>query len=111
MAEKQTKTVNYTDAQTATAKEMYAKGATVDSIAAAIGKTPKSITAKLVREGVYKKAEKKVEGAGRTLKTATADAIGKVLKLSESDTASLVGCTKKTLDAIFSALANSKPIE
>lgn len=104
------KVVNYTDEQTATAKEMYAKGASIDSIAQAIGKGTKSVVAKLVREGVYKKAEKAEGGKARTTKAETATAIGNVLGLNENDVESLTGATKTALQKIFGALAMSKPI-
>ena len=104
------KVVNYTDEQTATAKEMYAKGASIDSIAQAIGKGTKSVIAKLVREGVYKKAEKAEAGKARTTKAETAVAIGNVLGLNENDVESLTGATKNALQKIFGALAMSKPI-
>lgn len=107
---KTTKTVNYTDEQTATAKEMYAAGASIESIAQAIGKTTKSVTAKLVREQVYKKAVKSEAGKARTTKMETAQAIGAVLKLGENDVESLAGATKNALQTIFAALAMSKPI-
>ena len=104
------KVVNYTDEQTATAKEMYAKGASIDSIAQAIGKGTKSVVAKLVREGVYKKAEKAETGKARTTKAETAVAIGNVLGLNENDVESLTGATKNALQKIFGALAMSKPM-
>lgn len=107
---KTTKTVNYTDEQTAMAKEMYAAGASIESIAQAIGKTTKSVTAKLVREQVYKKAVKPETGKARTTKMETAQAIGTILKLGENDVESLAGATKNALQTIFTALAMSKPI-
>lgn len=105
-----TKTVNYTDEATATVKAMYAEGASVDSIAQAIGKSVKSVTAKLVREGVYKKVEKAKDAKSNSTKNELASAIGKVLCLAENDTNSLTGASKKALESMFDALANSKPI-
>ncbi len=56
------KQVNYTEAQTAQAVQMFKDGAAIEVIAEALGKTAKSIVAKLVREGVYKaKAQAKTE--------------------------------------------------
>lgn len=61
------KTANYTEAMVATAKSMYAElrpahgnKETVARIAAALNRPTKSVTAKLVREGVYVKEEKVV---------------------------------------------------
>lgn len=50
--------VNYTEAQTDSMKAAYAAGASVESIAEAMGKAVRSVRAKLVREGVYVAPEK-----------------------------------------------------
>lgn len=59
MAEKSK--VNYTEAQTDSMKAAYAAGASVESIAEAMGKAVRSVRAKLVREGVYVAPEKGVK--------------------------------------------------
>jgi len=76
-----------------------------------MGKTVRSIVAKLSREKVYvakqyvtKTGEKPVK------KDVTADAIGAILRLSENDIESLTKANKSALKAIFDALANSKPL-
>jgi hypothetical protein len=54
------KTVNYTPEQTAEMVATYVANPTADTVAflaAGMGKTVKSVVAKLAREGVYKKAE------------------------------------------------------
>ncbi len=56
------KTVNYTDEQVATAKAEYLAGTAVETIAEMLGKSVKSIVAKLSREGVYKAKERKTAG-------------------------------------------------
>lgn len=111
MTAKTVKTVNYTDEQTAKAVADYQAGVTVDAIAAAMGKTARSIVAKLSREGVYKKKEY-VSKTGEKVekKDATADAIGAVLRLTEAETESLTKANKTALKKIFAALANSRPI-
>lgn len=53
--------VNYTEAQTDSMKAAYAAGASVESIAEAMGKAVRSVRAKLVREGVYVAPEKGVK--------------------------------------------------
>lgn len=105
------KTVNYTAEQTTKIVADYQGGATVEAIAETMGKSVRSIVAKLSREGVYKKkvyvgktGEKPVK------KDVHADAIGAVLGLSEADTESLTKANKSALRAIFEALANSKPV-
>jgi hypothetical protein len=108
------KNVNYTAEQTAELVAAYVaapNAETVAKFAEKFAKGSKSIIAKLVREGCYVKAERltkngqKVEAKGEI-----ADAIGKVLNLSEADVSSLEKANKSCLQAIFSALANSKPI-
>lgn len=105
------KTVNYTPEQTAQVVADYLAGVSVESIAEAMGKSVRSIVAKLSREGVYqKKAYTTKTGEPVQKKDQTADAIGAILRLSEADTESLTKANKRALQAIFEALANSKPI-
>lgn len=106
------KVVNYTAEQTAAIVADYSAGVSVETIAANVGKSVRSIVAKLSREGVYQKKVYKTK-TGETVqkKDAVADAIGSILRLSEADTDSLTKANKSALAAIFSALANSKPIE
>ena len=105
------KTVNYTPEQTETLKSEYLAGATVESIAIAMGKSVRSVVAKLSREGVYtpkqyvgKTGEKPVK------KDTVADSIGLVLNMTESEVESLTKANKTALNKIFAALANSKPV-
>jgi hypothetical protein len=105
------KAVNYTPEQTAKIIAEYQAGVAVEQIAQAMGKTVRSIVAKLSREKVYvakqyvtKTGEKPVK------KDVTADAIGAILRLSENDIDSLTKANKSALKAIFDALANSKPL-
>jgi len=105
------KAVNYTPEQTAKIIADYQAGVAVEQIAQAMGKTVRSIVAKLSREKVYvakqyvsKNGEKPVK------KDVTADAIGAILRLSENDIESLTKANKSALKAIFDALANSKPL-
>jgi hypothetical protein len=108
---KTAKPVNYTPEQTAQIKADYASGVTVETIATAMGKTARSIVAKLSREGVYqKKVYATKTGEKVEKKDATADAIGLVLKLTEAETESLTKANKTALKKIFAALANSRPI-
>ncbi len=106
-----TKTVNYTPEQTLKMVADYANGATVETIAESMGKTVRSVVAKLSREKVYvAKTYVSKTGAAVVKKDAHADAIGAILKLSEAETESLTKANKTALEKIFSALANSKPI-
>ena len=109
--EKTSKTVNYTPEQTLKMVADYTAGVSVDKIAETLGKSVRSVVAKLSREGVYKKKEYKTKtGEAVVKKDAHADAIGAILRLHENDIESLTKANKSALKAIFEALANSKPM-
>jgi hypothetical protein len=105
------KTVNYTAEQTAQMVADYSAGVSVEMIAENLGKTVRSVVAKLSREKVYK-AKTYVTKTGEPVvkKDAHADAIGAILRLPENDIESLTKANKSALKAIFEALANSKPV-
>lgn len=109
--EKSAKPVNYTVEQAEKMVADYAAGVTVETIANELGKTVRSVVAKLSRSGVYKKKEY-VSKTGEAVqkKDTYADAIGSVLRMNENDIDSLTKANKTALKIIFEALANSKPI-
>lgn len=115
MAEKTAKAPNYTAEQTAAIVSAYVADSTaetVEALAKQFGKTARSIIAKLSREGVYKAKEYTTKkGEKPVKKDDTADAIGKILGLTEGEADSLAKANKTALTKIFAALANSKPIE
>ena len=105
------KTVNYTPEQTTEILSGYMLGETVESLAERMGKSTRSIVAKLSREGVYKKKEYVSKtGEKPVKKDVHADAIGAILQLPENDIESLTKANKSALKAIFDALAMSKPL-
>ena len=105
------KTVNYTPEQTAKVVSDYQSGITVEMIAETLGKTVRSVVAKLSREGVYQKKTYKTKTGEKVVKkNEHADAIGAILRLSEADVESLTKANKSALKTIFEAIANSKPI-
>ena len=108
------KAINYTPEQTAEMLAAYVADpteTTVKALAEKLGKSTRSIVAKLSREGVYKKKEYTSKtGEKPVKKDAHADAIGAVLGLSEADTDSLTKANKTALKKIFEALAQSKPV-
>jgi hypothetical protein len=105
------KVVNYTPEQTAKMVADYAQGITVESIAESMGKTVRSVVAKLSREGVYRKKEYVSKtGEKPVKKDAHAEAIGAILQLSEGEVDSLTKANKSALKTIFEALANSRPV-
>ena len=105
------KTVNYTPEQTQKMINDYQSGVSVEIIAENLGKTVRSIVAKLSREKVYiAKEYKSKTGETPIKKDVHADAIGAILRLPENDIESLTKANKNALKMIFEALANSKPI-
>lgn len=107
-----TKAVNYTAEQTEKMVADYSAGVTVEVIALELGKTVRSIVAKLSREKVYKAKEYKTKtGEKVQKKDETADAIGAVLKMTEAEIESLTKANKTALVKIFAALANSVPMD
>lgn len=115
MATAKTVTVNYTPEQTAELKAAYVAAPNSETVAAfaeKFGKSVKSIVAKLSREGVYQpKVYVSKTGEKPVKKDQHADAIGKVLRMSEPETESLTKATKPALLKIWTALANSVPRE
>ena len=114
---KTVKAVNYTPEQEATLSALWIAGESAEKIALVVGKSTRSVVAKLVRmfpkdsENAYKaKSHVRKDGAPVQKKNDTATAIGAVLGLSDNDTDSLTKCTRATLQAIFKALANSVPL-
>jgi hypothetical protein len=105
------KTVNYTPEQTLQIVADYQSGVSVEQIAQNLGKSVRSIVAKLSREKVYK-AKTYVSKTGEPVvkKDAHADAIGKILGFTENEIESLTKANKTVLEKIFKALANSKPV-
>ena len=105
------KAVNYTPEQTTKMVADYTNGVTVETIAMELGKTVRSVTAKLSREKVYvAKSYTTKTGAPVVKKDAHADAIGAILNMSENEVDSLTKANKTALEKIFTALANSKPV-
>lgn len=75
----------YTINELHTAKTWYAEGKTVEEIATEIGKSPKSVIAKLSLEGVYKRKIRpsKITGGEVRLKKSYVDTICKILEVEE----------------------------
>jgi hypothetical protein len=93
-----TKTVNYTQDQTEKMIVQYQDGMSVEAIADSLGKTVRSVVAKLSREKVYvAKAYKTKSGETPIKKDVHADFIGEALGLTEADTESLTKANKIAL--------------
>lgn len=97
-----TKTVNYTDEQTAKVVSDYTSGVTVEAIALALGKSTRSIIAKLSREKVYKAKEYKTKtGEAVIKKDELADQMSAVFGLTEAEADSLTKANKTALKKIL----------
>ena len=99
------KTVNYTPEQATKMVADYLAGVTVEVIALELGKTVRSIVAKLSREKVYKAKEYKTKtGEIVVRKNELADAIGAILQATEPEIESLTKVNKTMLKKIFDAM-------
>jgi predicted transcriptional regulator len=104
-----TKTVNYTPEQTLKMVADYQAGVTVETLAQELGKTVRSIVAKLSREKVYQaKAYVSKTGASPIKKDVHADYIGFALGLTEADTESLTKANKTALAKIVDFIKAEK---
>jgi response regulator RpfG family c-di-GMP phosphodiesterase len=103
------KAVNYTPEQTTKMVADYANGVTVEAIATELGKSVRSIVAKLSREKVYKaKTYKTKTGEAVIKKDEFADSIAQALGLTEADADSLTKANKTALKAIADFIAAEK---
>ena len=103
---KTVKTVNYTVEQTASIITDYNAGVTVEAIALKVGKTVRSVIAKLSREKVYvAKPYASKTGEKPVKKDAVADAIGAALGMTEAEITSLTGANKTALKKILFAVS------
>ena len=99
------KTQNYTPEQTAQIVEAYTAGESVEMIAEAVGKSVRSVVAKLSREGVYKaKSYVSKTGEKPIKKDVVADEIAAILLLTEAETESLTKANKTALAKILQAV-------
>ena len=95
------KAVNYTVEQASKMVADYQAGVAVEAIALALGKSVRSVVAKLSREGVYrKKVYLTKTGDAVVKKDAFADFIAEALALSEADAESLTKANKTALAKI-----------
>lgn len=96
-----TKTVNYTPEQTTEMVAEYVANPTaetVDMLAAKLGKTVRSITAKLSREKVYKAKEYTAKNGEKPVKKdELADKLSSMFGLTEAEADSLTKANKTAL--------------
>ena len=106
-----TKTVNYTPEQTARMIADYQAGTSVEILAETLGKTVRSVVAKLSREKVYIAKEYKTKSGETPIKKDVhADFIGEMLGLTEADTESLTKANKVALAKIADFIKAEKTL-
>ena len=99
------KTQNYTQEQTVTMVTNYQAGVNVETIALQLGKSVRSVVAKLSREGVYvAKTYVSKTGERPQKKDLVADQIAQLVELTEAETESLTKANKTALAKILAAL-------
>ena len=99
------KAVNYSAEQTAFAIAEYQAGKSVDFIAEKLGKTTRSIVAKLSREGVYKAKEYVAKNGEKPMaKEAFVSAIAEKLGVDAEKLGGLEKANKETLKLILAGL-------
>jgi hypothetical protein len=94
------KVTSYTAEQTATIVEAFKAGTPIEVIATTVGKSARSVIAKLSREGVYTKANKTTTTATKVTK---ADLVAKIaikFNVTTESLANLVKVDKATLEII-----------
>jgi len=96
--------VNYTEAQTDSMKAAYAAGASVESIAEAMGKAVRSVRAKLVREGVYVAPEKGVKSKREEGPTKKEMLIQLSAVWADAPVDGLINATKEAIAALIDHL-------
>lgn len=100
------KTVNYTDEQTVALVTGYQAGETVEALAAAVGKSVRSVVAKLSREGVYKTKDKAKAGATRMTKAAMTEYLEDMFQMERGALESLQKGSHEALEALAAAVTN-----
>ena len=97
--------VNYTEEQSAKMVQDYVAGVSVEIIAQELGKSARSVIAKLSREKVYvAKVAASKTGEAVVKKDQVADSIAVLAGLTESETESLTKANKTALKKIFDCL-------
>lgn len=94
----------YTAEQTATLVEGYTSGASVEALATTMGKSVRSVIAKLSREGLYK-AKAKASATERVTKAQLIEQLAARFEVSAESLESLEKATKEALMLVVAATA------
>lgn len=97
------KVVSYSVEQTAEVVSSYQAGVSIEAIATAMGKSAKSVIAKLVREGVYK-SPAKAKAESRVTKAQLVAKIAAAVGATEESLESLEKATKEALEIVAASL-------
>lgn len=100
----QTTQVNYTAEQTAQVVQAYQAGETVEAIAQTLGKSVRSIVAKLSREGVYV-AKTKAKAGARVTKADMVAKLEVVGGFEQGTLSSLEKASHEALEALVTRFA------
>ena len=95
---------NYTPAQTLELVAGYQAGETVEALAQRMGKTTRSIVAKLSREGVYR-AKSRATGVARVKKAELVDKLALACGVAPEIFESLEKANHEVLEALVAQLA------
>ena len=98
-----TKTVNYTQEQTLQVVEAYKAGTTVEQIAVELGKSTRSVVAKLSREGVYQ-PKTKAKGETRVKKAELVDRLAALCDVAPEVFESLEKANYEVLELLVAKL-------
>ena len=98
------KTVNYTVEQTTQLVEAYKSGSTVEQIAQELGKSTRSVVAKLSREGVYE-PKTKARGETRVKKAELVDRLAAACEVAPEVFESLEKANYEVLELLLSKLS------
>ena len=100
-----TKLVNYTPEQTEQMKAQYLAGISTEEIALMLGKSLRSVVAKLSREKIYVAKTYTTKAGEKVAKKDTlSDEIGALLNATEAEMESLTKCNKTILVKLLAAL-------
>ena len=97
------KVANYSAEQVAVLKAGYEAGETVEALASKLGKTVRSVIAKLSKEGVYK-AKTKEAGKREMLKAEMVSKIAEIIGATDEQLESLEKATGPALMTMLRAL-------
>jgi hypothetical protein len=96
---------NYTEAQTLELVREYQAGKTVEQLAEQLGKSVRSVVAKLSREGVYQ-AKSKAKGTARVTKAGMTEYLEDMYMLERGALETLQKASHEALEALVTAATN-----